>query len=296
MTMLKMINVSKKIDGRQVLENVNITLEPGMIAGIVGRNGVGKSTLLRTLAGILDPDEGEVTLNEINIHKQPEVKQKLTYVPDSTEILKTYNVKEIVKLYDAIYEDFDVMYFYSLIDRFKLPKNRKLRTYSKGMKALFLMILSFSTKADFIILDEPTNGLDPIVKRNILQFIIEEVSERQLSVLISTHHLEEVEKMADVLIMMKDGQIESTTSIEEAKSSFRKVQAVYKHTLPEKIANLNNVTILSQTGRVYTLMIKGNIEETMEKMQQEQPLLLEELPMTLEDIFISSLGGESHVS
>lgn len=294
--MLKMINVSKKIDGRQVLENVNITLEPGMIAGIVGRNGVGKSTLLRTLAGILDPDEGEVTLNEINIHKQPEVKQKLTYVPDSTEILKTYNVKEIVKLYDAIYEDFDVMYFYSLIDRFKLPKNRKLRTYSKGMKALFLMILSFSTKADFIILDEPTNGLDPIVKRNILQFIIEEVSERQLSVLISTHHLEEVEKMADVLIMMKDGRIESTTSIEEAKSSFRKVQAVYKNTLPEKIANLNNVTILSQTGRVYTLMIKGNIEETMEKMQQEQPLLLEELPMTLEDIFISSLGGESHVS
>jgi ABC-2 type transport system ATP-binding protein len=294
--MLQMINVSKMIDGRQVLEHVNITLEPGMIAGIVGRNGVGKSTLLRTLAGILDPDEGEVSFNEINIHQQPEVKQKLTYVPDSTELLKSYNVKEIVKLYDAIYEDFDVMYFYSLMDRFKLPKNRKLRTYSKGMKALFLMILSFSTKADFIILDEPTNGLDPIVKRNILQFIIEEVSERQLSVLISTHHLEEVEKIADVLIMMKDGRIESTTSIEDAKSSFRKVQAVYKDALPEKIANLNNITILSQTGRVYTLMIKGNIDATMEKMHQEQPLLLEELPMTLEDIFISSLGGESYVS
>lgn len=294
--MLQMINVSKMIDGRQVLEHVNITLEPGMIAGIVGRNGVGKSTLLRTLAGILDPDEGEVSFNEINIHQQPEVKQKLTYVPDSTELLKSYNVKEIVKLYDAIYDDFDVMYFYSLMDRFKLPKNRKLRTYSKGMKALFLMILSFSTKADFIILDEPTNGLDPIVKRNILQFIIEEVSERQLSVLISTHHLEEVEKIADVLIMMKDGRIESTTSIEDAKSSFRKVQAVYKDALPEKIANLNNITILSQTGRVYTLMIKGNIDATMEKMQQEQPLLLEELPMTLEDIFISSLGGESYVS
>lgn len=294
--MLKMINVSKMIDGHQVLEQVNITLEPGMIAGIVGRNGVGKSTLLRTIAGILDPDEGEVNFNEINIHQQPEIKQKLTYVPDSTEILKTYSVKEIVKLYDAIYEDFDVMYFYSLLDRFKLPKNRKLRSFSKGMKALFLMILSFSTKADLIILDEPTNGLDPIVKRNILQFIIEEVSERKLCVLISTHHLEEVEKIADVLIMMKEGRIDSTTSIEDAKSSFRKVQAVYKHSLPEKIANLNNVTILSQTGRVYTLMIKGNIEDTMEKMQQEHPLLLEELPMTLEDIFISSLGGESHDS
>ncbi len=294
--MLKVNNVSKTIEGSLVLDSVNITLEPGTIAGLVGRNGVGKSTLLRVIAGILDPDQGEVLYNETDIHQEPQIKQKITYVPDSTEILKSYSVKEIVKLYDAIYEDFDVMYFYSLLDRFKLPKNKKLRTYSKGMKALFLMILSFSTKADLIILDEPTNGLDPIVKRNILQFIIEEVSERQLCVLISTHHLEEVEKMADVLIMIKEGRIESTTSIEDAKSSFRKVQVVYKHSLPEKIAHLNNVNIINQTGRVYTLMIKGNIEATLDKLHQENPLFVEELPMTLEDIFISSLGGESHVS
>ncbi|MBH0165294.1 ABC transporter ATP-binding protein [Fictibacillus sp. 7GRE50] len=294
--MLKVNNISKTIEGSQVLDHVNITLEPGTIAGLVGRNGVGKSTLLRVIAGILDPDEGEVFFNDTDIHQNPEIKQKITYVPDSTEILKSYSVKEIVKLYDAIYEDFDVVYFYSLLDRFKLPKNKKIRTYSKGMKALFLMILSFSTKSDLIILDEPTNGLDPIVKRNILQFIIEEVSERQLCVLISTHHLEEVEKMADVLIMIKEGRIESTTSIEDAKSSFRKVQVVYKHSLPEKIEQLNNVNILNQTGRVYTLMIKGNIEATLQKMNGENPLLLEELPMTLEDIFISTLGGESHVS
>ncbi|MQR97449.1 ABC transporter ATP-binding protein [Fictibacillus phosphorivorans] len=294
--MLKVNNICKTIEGSQVLDHVNITLEPGMIAGLVGRNGVGKSTLLRVIAGILDPDDGQVLFNDTDIHQDPQVKQKITYVPDSTEILKSYSVKEIVKLYDAIYEDFDIVYFYSLLDRFKLPKNKKIRTYSKGMKALFLMILSFSTKSDLIILDEPTNGLDPIVKRNILQFIIEEVSERQLCVLISTHHLEEVEKMADVLIMIKEGRIESTTSIEDAKSSFRKVQVVYKHSLPEKIAQLSNVNIINQTGRVYTLMIKGNIDATLEKLNQENPLLLEELPMTLEDIFISTLGGESHVS
>jgi ABC-2 type transport system ATP-binding protein len=294
--MLRVNNISKTIEGSQVLDHVNITLEPGTIAGLVGRNGVGKSTLLRVIAGILDPDEGQVLFNDTNIHQNPEIKQKITYVPDSTEILKSYSVKEIVKLYDAIYEDFDIVYFYSLLDRFKLPKNKKIRTYSKGMKALFLMILSFSTKSDLIILDEPTNGLDPIVKRNILQFIIEEVSERQLCVLISTHHLEEVEKMADVLIIIKEGRIESTTSIEDAKTSFRKVQVVYKHSLPEKIEQLNNVNIINQTGRVYTLMIKGNIDATLEKLNQENPLLLEELPMTLEDIFISTLGGESHVS
>jgi ABC-2 type transport system ATP-binding protein len=294
--MLRVSNVCKAIDDKLVLENIDIELNRGTIAGIVGRNGVGKSTLLRTMAGILDPDQGEVSFKGTDVHRHPEIKQKLTYVPDSTELLKGYNVKEIVMLYDTIYEKFDVMYFYSLMDRFKLPKNKKLRSYSKGMKALFLMILSFSTKAEFIILDEPTNGLDPIVKRNILQFIIEEVSDRELCVLISTHHLEEVEKIADVLIMMKDGRIDSCTSIEEAKSEFRKVQVVYERSLPEKIAALSNISILSQTGRVSTLLVRGNIEATLEELRMESPLLLEELPMTLEDIFISSLGGESHVS
>jgi ABC-2 type transport system ATP-binding protein len=294
--MLKVSNVSKTIDGKLVLDNIDLTLSPGTIAGIVGRNGVGKSTLLRTMAGILDPDQGEVIFHDNNIHQQPEIKQKLTYVPDSTELLKTYNVKEIVKLFDAIYENFDIVYFYSLMDRFKLPKDKKLRTYSKGMKALFLMILSFSTKAEFIILDEPTNGLDPIVKRSILQFIIEEVSERQLCVLISTHHLEEIEKMADVLIMMKEGRLESVTSIEDAKSEYKKVQVVYSNSLPQSIIDLPNVSRLSQIGRVATLLIKGNVEETMEKLHQENPLFVEDLPMTLEDVFISSLGGESHVS
>jgi ABC-2 type transport system ATP-binding protein len=294
--MLKVNNVSKRIDERPILEQISFELQPGTIVGIVGRNGTGKSTLLRTLAGILDPDEGEVYLDGVNLHKHPEIKQKLAYVPDSSERLKGYHVKEIVKLYEAVYDDFDVMYFYSLMDRFKLPKNKKLRSFSKGMKALFLMILSFSTKAEFILLDEPTNGLDPIVKRNILQFIIEEVSDRKLCVLISTHHLDEIEKIADVLIMLKSGSIDSFTSIEEAKTQYKKIQVVFPYSLPEKIQDLRNVSILSQTGRVSVLLIKGNVKGTLEKLHEENPVLLEELPISLEDIFISSLGGESHVS
>lgn len=134
-----------------------------------GRNGAGKTTLLRTMVGILDPDEGCVTYEDTDIHKNPETKQKIVYVPDSTNILNGYTVKEIVKFYKSVYAAFDEAYFYELLERFNLP-NKRIRSYSKGMKALLAIILAVSTKAEYIILDEPTNGLDPIVKRQILQF------------------------------------------------------------------------------------------------------------------------------
>lgn len=293
--MLSVNNIRKSIEGKLILDDISFSLKKGKIVGLIGRNGVGKTTLLRTLVGILDPDSGSVTYNNVNIHTHPEIKQKIAYVPDSTNLLRNYSIKEIVKLYEMIYNDFDTDYFYELLNRFNLP-DRKIRGFSKGMQALLNMILSFSTRADLIILDEPTNGLDPIIKRQILQFLIEEVSERDITVLLSTHHLDEMEKIADTVIMMKEASIESITSMDEAKNSFKKIQVVYKHSFPEKLEDLSNIVILNKTGRVTTLLIKGNVDETMERFKMENPLLLEELPMTLEDVFVTTLGGEHNVS
>ncbi|GGE54464.1 ABC transporter ATP-binding protein [Priestia taiwanensis] len=293
--MLSVQNVTKTIDNKTVLKDITFTIPPGSITGLLGRNGVGKTTLMRTMIGILDPEEGRVLVDDVDIHQQPSIKQTIMFVPDSPTVIEKYKVKELVTLYKAIYEKFDEAYFYELIGRFSLHE-QKISRYSKGMKALLHIILAFSTKATYILLDEPTNGLDPIIKKQILQFMIEEVSERELSLLISTHHLEEIEKIADTVIMLNNGQMEGITSLEDMKGNYVKVHAIFERSFPQKLEALSNVTILEQIGRVHTVLIKGNVEETLHKFRQETPIFLEEIPTTLEDVFVHSLGGKKDVS
>jgi ABC-2 type transport system ATP-binding protein len=289
--MLTVKNINKAIDGKPVIKDVSFSIDKGSIVGLVGANGAGKTTLLRCLVGILELDSGDVTYNGKNIMTEPEVKKHIIYIPDSHHNFNNYSVKEISSLYEAIYPNFDMNYFHTLLERFDLPANKQLRNFSKGMKALFFIILAISAKVELIILDEPTNGLDAIVKRNVLQLLLEEVSEQNFSLLISSHHLNELEKITDTVLIMKDGQIENSFSMDEATLQFKKIQVVFKDDMPTKINKLENVDVITHSGRVYTVVIKGNANETLSLIKAEKPLVLEELPMSLEDIFISEMGG-----
>jgi ABC-2 type transport system ATP-binding protein len=293
--MLQVKSLSKTIDGNTVLKDISFSIPLGSITGLVGRNGVGKSTLMETMIGILDPDTGEVIYNDTDIHKHPSIKQKIVFSPDSTNMLKSYTVKEIVNIYKMTYTTFDEAYFYTLVERFSLPTG-KMANYSKGMKALIQILLSFATRAEVVMLDEPTNGLDPFIKKRVLQFIIEEVATRNVSVLISTHHLDEIEKIADTVIMLKDGQVDSITTLDDMENDYAKIQVAFEESFPQKLEGLSNISVLETTGRVHIVVIRGDIEETLYKFKKESPLLLDELPMTLEDLFENNLGGSNHVS
>jgi ABC-2 type transport system ATP-binding protein len=169
--MLNVNQVRKVIDEKTVLQDISFSIDKGSIVGLVGENGAGKTTLLRCLVGILELDSGEVTYKGKNIMTEPVVKEHIIYIPDSHHNFNNYSVKEISSLYEAIYPNFDMNYFQALLERFDLPANKQLRNFSKGMKALFFIILAISAKVELIILDEPTNGLDPKVKRNVLQLL-----------------------------------------------------------------------------------------------------------------------------
>ncbi|MDN9011882.1 ABC transporter ATP-binding protein [Brevibacillus laterosporus] len=294
--MLSLYNVNKVIDEEEILHNISFEIPRGVIVGLVGRNGSGKTTLLRTIMGILDTDGGSVELDGRSIHQHPECKKDMLYVPDSPEALHFYTPDECAKLYKAMYPNFDYAYYVTLMERFKLPRRKKIRQFSKGMKALTSLILAFSSKVSLIILDEPTNGIDPIVKKQVLGMIVEEVAQREVSFIISSHQLEELERIADMIIMIKKGSVEATTSQTDSEERFKKFQVVFKGEAPQTLLDLPQVYLLQQVGRVHTLLLEDPTGSALTRLQEEQPLLLEKLPVDLEDLFITKLGGDDYVS
>ena len=291
--MLNVEALSKRIDGHPVLEDVRFRLGQGSIAALVGRNGAGKTTLLRTLAGILDPDRGEVRWEGRSIHEHPDAKRNIVYVPDSLDMLGGYTAKECADLYRLAYPDFDPAYFADQLRRFHLPERQKIRTFSKGMKALIGLLLAFSSKASLILLDEPMNGLDSIVRKQVLSFLVEEVASGNTSVLISSHQLLELERIADTVIMIREGKLESASSLEETKAALHKLQVVFNGEPPGDFLSLPQVRVVSQVGRVYTLLLlQDDSGQTLQHLQHLNPLLVDRLAIQLEDVFEYRLGED----
>lgn len=294
--MLEVTNLSKEMDGKLVLEDVNFSLSRGKISALVGRNGAGKTTLLRLMMGILDPVRGEVKVEGKNIHKHPEAKEKMVFVPDSSEAFMNYRVEDLIDFYQNIYREFDKVECLSLMDQFKLPRNRKLSNYSKGMRMLFLLILSFSTHASFILLDEPTNGLDPVVKKKVLRLLVEKVAEQDVSVFLSSHQLEEIERIADEVLFLKEGKITDVLSFAEQNAGVEKWQVVFQGEAPESILSLPNLHVINQIGRVYTFLASGEVDAIRLLLEQEKPLLFENLTVSLENLYMLKLGDDLDVS
>ncbi|PRO64731.1 ABC transporter ATP-binding protein [Alkalicoccus urumqiensis] len=286
-------HVSKQIRRVDILRDIDFSAGEGNIIGLVGRNGAGKTTLLRTMAGILKPTHGDVLIDGKSIFKHPEIKEKLMFVPDSSEAMKNYSTKELVYLYRHIYPEFDVDHFDALMYRFGLERASKIGHYSKGMSALFSLILAFSTNARYILLDEPTDGLDVIIKRQVLQMIVEEVAEKETSVIISSHRLDELEYMVNEVVLIKDGKVNSHYQLDDMKKEYRKMQAAFDDALPEDVAS--HVHILEQTGRVYTLLVPRSDDTFDAALKEARPIFYEELPMSLEDYFVAKLGGKHDV-
>lgn len=293
--MIEVERLSKQIDGANVLDGVSFSLPKGTITGLIGRNGAGKTTLLRSMVGILLPDAGDVRYDGKSVYTYPQVKENLLFIPDSKQVLQGYSAKQIARLYKMIYPNFAEQYLWDGMKRFKLPVDKKIRNFSKGMKALFSLLLAFATRAEGILLDEPTDGLDPIIKRQWLQMMVEEVAEQQHIVLISSHRLDELESICDRVMILKDGVIDSVTELSEVKGRYHKLQVVYETTMPETLLRLPGIYLLANTGRIYTLLIEGNVEKTLNQIKETQPLLIDELPLSLEDLFMAKLGGEELV-
>lgn len=288
---MKIRNLTKKMDDNLVLKDVSFDLKAGEITALIGRNGVGKTTLFSTMTGIYLPDEGDVFLDEESIFKHPEVKQQLFFLEDNMNHFNTYSVQTVVKIYRQIYPTFDEAFFSELMQRFELPMKAKLMSFSKGRKALFFIILAFSVNVRFLLLDEPMDGLDIIIKKQILAIIKDTVKKRGTSVVIASHRLEELEAIADRVIVLKGASVEFDYYLEDMRTDAVKIQVAFKtKKIPDFVKN--NAQLLYRNGRIYTLLVTKNASSFLAELRLEEPVLLEEMSISIEDIFTVHLTND----
>ncbi|MBU3170596.1 ABC transporter ATP-binding protein [Clostridium estertheticum] len=286
--MIDIKNVSKKIDDKYILKNVDLHVNKGSIFGIVGENGAGKTTLIKCLTGIYRVNEGSILIDGEEVFDNNKIKQKIGYVSDENQYFSSFKVKELLEFYKKAYNDFSKERFDELNVKFKIPLNRRIRELSKGMKMRTAILLNLSIKPDILILDEPTSGLDPVIKKELMSIIVDEVASRDVTVFISSHHLDHIERICDNIAIIKDGAIKLKSSMEDAKNSMKKLQVMFKDevNINAKLSSINGVIKVETIGRVNYIITKNYNKDFEKKLYDMGAEFIEIVDMGLEDMFI----------
>ncbi|MCR4604795.1 MAG: ABC transporter ATP-binding protein [Eubacterium sp.] len=278
----------------KALDELSFTVPTGSVYGLVGPNGSGKSTLIRHIMGIFKPDSGEVKIDGEDIFENPDVKEKIAYVPDEIYYLSDTNIKKMSRLYAGMYPRFDKERLSKLIDLFpELNENLLFRKMSKGMQKQAAMLLALSTHAEILVLDEPMDGLDPMARHTMWQIIMESVAGEGTTVFVSSHNLRELEDKCDHIGIVNHGKIIEENSLDELQEGLTKVTVAYEEEM--ELPDLGNgVEVIHDavSGRMHTVIIKGNRDEIEDRIRETKPVFEEYQPLTLEEVFINELGGE----
>lgn len=284
--MLEIKNVYKGYDGKEVLKDVSFEVRKGEIHGLIGENSAGKTTLIKCLVGIYKAEKGEILYDGKPVFDQPKVKENIGYVADYNSYLRGYTVGRLVKLYEAMYPDFSMEKFQSMNEKFHLEMKSVVQSLSKGQKTKLAFMLAMSSGATYLILDEPTSGIDVQSRKDMLDILVSEVDERNLAVLVSSHNLEGLEKICDRATLIRNGEVVTTTDVEDFKNAFVKVQAVFPDGAPEAFYNRKGFVERSNVGSIYTVVAPEEFETLQKELTGMGANLVEPLPLSLEDSFL----------
>lgn len=290
--MIEVNNVSFEIDGKKILKDINLKIPEGKIYGIIGPNGVGKTTLLRCLTGIYETTNGEVLYDSENVYDNPKVKEVIGYVADENIMHPNFRVRDVIKFHKYSYPMFDEEKFKKLNEIFKISENCFIFQLSKGMKMRLSIMLAFSIRAKYLVLDEPTSGLDAILKNKLLQIFVDEVYDNGTTIIISSHHLNELERICDDVAILDNGVISYENSVENMKNKIKKIQVAFDEPVYEEDLNLKGIFKISKVGRVFTIITDEYDEEFLKGLNKFNPLFVEEVDLSLEDIFIYKVDKE----
>ncbi|MBO1513164.1 ABC transporter ATP-binding protein [Metabacillus bambusae] len=289
--MLEIKNLTKTLDGVELLKDINLKLEPGEIFGLLGRNGSGKTTLLRCIQTIIQADEGDILFENVSIAKHPLVKRKVIYMPVQTLFYDRYTYKQLVRILRNIYPDFDVTYANELVNRYLLPETKKYRDLSTGLKKQMALILAFAVRPAVIMLDEPTDGIDAVTRHDLMQLMIDEVANRDTTILITSHRLEDIERICNRIAFLEEKNLSNVLDVEGLKEDYAKVQLAFEEDLHLKIRE-KGIPILEVSGVFYTVIVKRDDQKSLKWLRALKPKIWNELPANLEEVFIAKFGGK----
>ncbi|UII57747.1 ABC transporter ATP-binding protein [Cytobacillus spongiae] len=292
--MIRLHNIQKRFENFQAIEQVDLSIEKGSIYGLLGSNGAGKTTLLKLLAGIFKQDQGDVLIDEQSVYENPAVKEKIFFIPDYPYFLPQYSIIQMGKFYQGIYTNWNEERFRKLVEAFAIEGNKKLHKFSKGVQRQAAFILALSTMPEILILDEPMDGLDPVVRKNMKSLLIEDVADREMTVLISSHNLREVEDICNVVGILHNGRMILEEELDYLKSDIHKIQLAFKGDIPNAVFSGLQVVHQERRGSILLCIVKGNEADVIRQIEQFHPVILDVLPLTLEEIFIYEMGDAGY--
>jgi len=291
--LIEVKNVVKTFDGFTALKDTTLTVPTGAIYGLVGPNGAGKSTLIRCLTGIYRTDSGSITVDGVEVYERPDVKERIATVPDDWYYFLQSSIRDMMHFYRGFYPRFNMQRYESYKQIFALDEKMPIRRMSKGMQKQAAFWLTMCCMPDYLVLDEPVDGLDPIMRRQVWSLIMNDVAERGTTVLVSSHNLRELEDVCDHVGIMDHGKVLLERSLAQLQDNMVKLQVVFQDGMTEVPADLE-VLHASKIGRIHTLIMRMNAEEAENRLAVYQPMLVDAVPLTLEEIFIYELGGADY--
>ena len=292
--MIEVKNAVKTFDGFAALNDATLSVPTGAVYGLVGPNGAGKSTIIRHLTGIFRQDSGTVRIGGEDVWENAALKARIAAIPDDWYYFNSATIRDMMRFYKGFYPQFSTERYEKLKEVFELDEKRPIRRLSKGMQKQAAFWLALSAMPDYLILDEPVDGLDPVMRRQVWSLIMQDVAERGTTVLVSSHNLRELEDVCDHVGIMNKGRVLLERSLSELQENTVKMQIVFRgEGAPELPAGLN-LLHESHLGRVFTIIFRGNTQQITERLAALDPVYMEAVPLTLEEIFIYELGGADY--
>lgn len=288
-------NLEKNFDKVTALADLNLNVKKGSIYGLVGTNGAGKTTALKHITGILKADGGTVKIDGENVYENINIKKRLGFIPDDLSFFSIYNLNDAARLYRALYPSWNEELFSDMTKKFDLDIKRKMSKFSKGMQKQAAFALTMAARPDFLILDEPIDGLDPIVRKLVWKYIVDAVAEREMTVLVSSHNLREMEGICDSIGILANGRMVIERDLDELKSDIHKIQVAFKSDDGSNDSRFAGLDILHRESRgTVELLIVRNRKDVVESIiGASNPVIFDLLPLSLEEIFIYELGGKN---